>query len=418
MARQGNSFALLLDEEGDDVTTLIANVAAKVVSSPPVPVEKKQPQKKIQQPGSAPSAIGTESVRAERGRGRGGRGRGGSGRDGGQFGNGRANGYQRNNYGDSDGFAADDGTRGRGGRGRGRGGRGRGRGGFNEDRGFGNEGVQGYGGSDNQVQGGAGDGWEETGESQGRPFRNENRPFRNDYRNEGGERRSYGGERRRYFGDRDGGRYGKVEEQVASEKKEEQGDLKDQSGNNGNSNNVGEWAAAEITEVPKDADHDQKKPEQVASHDAADKKSPEEEEVDNEMTLDEYEKLLSDKRKALEALKTEERKVTLDKDFELMQVIEKKKQETLFIKLKSERDKLKKKDSLEKEEKARKPEPVNITEFLGDKYVGTAARGRGRGRGRGGSRGGRQGSEAAAAPAPRIEDPGQFPVLGGTAIKA
>lgn len=53
-----------------------------------------------------------------------------------------------------------------------------------------------------------------------------------------------------------------------------------------------------------------------------------------EMTLEEYEKVLAEKRKALEALsKTEERKVTLDKDLESMQLIERKKDESLFIKL-------------------------------------------------------------------------------------
>lgn len=53
------------------------------------------------------------------------------------------------------------------------------------------------------------------------------------------------------------------------------------------------------------------------------------------MTLDEYEKLLSEKRKALEVLKSEERKVALDKDFEAMQLIDKKKEDAdhLFIKL-------------------------------------------------------------------------------------
>lgn len=53
-----------------------------------------------------------------------------------------------------------------------------------------------------------------------------------------------------------------------------------------------------------------------------------------EMTLEEYEKVLAEKRKALEALsKTEERKVTLDKDLESMQLIERKKDDSLFIKL-------------------------------------------------------------------------------------
>jgi hypothetical protein len=53
-----------------------------------------------------------------------------------------------------------------------------------------------------------------------------------------------------------------------------------------------------------------------------------------EMTLEEYEKVLFEKRKALEALRTtEERKVTLDKDLESMQLVERKKDDSLFIQL-------------------------------------------------------------------------------------
>lgn len=52
------------------------------------------------------------------------------------------------------------------------------------------------------------------------------------------------------------------------------------------------------------------------------------------MTLDEYEKLLEEKRKALLALKTEERKVDLDKDLESMQQLSSKKgNDDIFIKL-------------------------------------------------------------------------------------
>eukprot|EP00262_Sarcandra_glabra_P021095 TRINITY_DN8713_c0_g1_i1.p2 TRINITY_DN8713_c0_g1~~TRINITY_DN8713_c0_g1_i1.p2 ORF type:complete len:225 (+),score=81.63 TRINITY_DN8713_c0_g1_i1:943-1617(+) len=223
-------------------------------------------------------------------------------------------------------------------------------------------------------------------------------------------------------------RYGRGEGQNETERKEEAGDVGEVTGENVNNNDgAGSgWDVPEPTEVPKDAEPKQEKPEQVVSEDVSEKVVPEE---DKEMTLDEYEKLLNEKRKALEVLKTEERKVALDKDFELMQLVEKKKEESLVVKLKSEKDKLKKKESLEKEEKVRKS--MNINEFLkptdGEKFVGpAAARGRvGRGRGRGGERGGsrggfsgRLGSDAGhAAPAPRIEDPGQFPVLGG-AVKA
>lgn len=52
------------------------------------------------------------------------------------------------------------------------------------------------------------------------------------------------------------------------------------------------------------------------------------------MTLEEYEKVLEEKRKALMALKPEERKVDLDKEFESMQLISNKKNDdSVFIKL-------------------------------------------------------------------------------------
>ena len=53
-----------------------------------------------------------------------------------------------------------------------------------------------------------------------------------------------------------------------------------------------------------------------------------------EMTLEEYEKLREEKRKALLALKTEERKVEVDKEFHSMQQLSNKKDdESVFIKL-------------------------------------------------------------------------------------
>lgn len=52
------------------------------------------------------------------------------------------------------------------------------------------------------------------------------------------------------------------------------------------------------------------------------------------MTLEEYEKVLEEKRKALLALKTEERKVDADKEFQAMQPLSNKKNnEDVFIKL-------------------------------------------------------------------------------------
>ncbi|KAI8558463.1 hypothetical protein RHMOL_Rhmol04G0095700 [Rhododendron molle] len=72
-----------------------------------------------------------------------------------------------------------------------------------------------------------------------------------------------------------------------------------------------------------------------------------------EMTLDEYEKVLEEKRKALLALKTEERKVSMDKDLVSMQLLSSKKsKEEIFVKLGSDKDK--RKDAAEKEEKAKK----------------------------------------------------------------
>ncbi|XP_061968837.1 RGG repeats nuclear RNA binding protein A-like [Populus nigra] len=132
-------------------------------------------------------------------------------------------------------------------------------------------------------------------------------------------------------------------------------------------------------------------------------KEPEE----KEMTLEEYEKVLEEKRKALLALKTEERKVDA-KEFQSMQQISSKKENNdVFIKLGSDKDKRK-----EASEKAKKS--VSINEFLkpaeGERYHGSGGRGRGRGRGARGF-GNRDGISNV--PAPSIEDPGQFPTLGG-----
>ncbi|KAI4371466.1 hypothetical protein MLD38_019698 [Melastoma candidum] len=158
---------------------------------------------------------------------------------------------------------------------------------------------------------------------------------------------------------------------------------------------------------------------QPGEEDAADtgKEAPandpeEKEPEDNEMTLEEYEKVREEKRKALLALKSEERKVVLDKDLKNMhQLSNKKENNDVFIKLGSDKDR--RKEAAEKEEKARKA--VSINEFLkpadGQNYYNPGGRGRGRGRGSRGGYGG--GGYAPSAPAPSIEDPGQFPSLGG-----
>jgi plasminogen activator inhibitor 1 RNA-binding protein len=140
----------------------------------------------------------------------------------------------------------------------------------------------------------------------------------------------------------------------------------------------------------------------------------------DEMTLEEYEKIREEKRKTLEANKSEERKVEVDKAFKSMQLVEKKKEDDVFIKLGDDKGKLKKKEmEKEKEERARKV--VSINEFLkpaeGDKYHGSGGgRGHGRGEGRGDRRGNFAGGgsyNARNVSAPHIEDPGQFPTLGG-----
>ncbi|KAJ9556229.1 hypothetical protein OSB04_010843 [Centaurea solstitialis] len=139
---------------------------------------------------------------------------------------------------------------------------------------------------------------------------------------------------------------------------------------------------------------------------------PEEKEPEEkEMTLEEYEKVLEEKRKALLALKSEERKVGLDKDLAKMQLLSNKKsEEDIFVKLGSEKDK--RKEAAEKEEKAKKS--LSINEFLkpaeGERYQNPG--GRGRGRGRGGFRGGYGGGGRINEVAPAIEDVGQFPSLG------
>ncbi|MBA0736201.1 hypothetical protein Gogos_009773, partial [Gossypium gossypioides] len=70
------------------------------------------------------------------------------------------------------------------------------------------------------------------------------------------------------------------------------------------------------------------------------------------MTLEEYEKLMEEKRKALQALKTEGRKVDA-KEFESMQQLSNKKSnDEIFIKLGSDKDK--RKEAYEKEERAKK----------------------------------------------------------------
>ncbi|KAH0644191.1 hypothetical protein KY284_032075 [Solanum tuberosum] len=134
---------------------------------------------------------------------------------------------------------------------------------------------------------------------------------------------------------------------------------------------------------------------------------PEEKEPEEkEMTLEEYEKVMEEKRKALVALKQEERKVNLDKELQSMQLLSNKKNDDeIFIKLGAEKDK--KKEAVEKAKKTK-----SINEFLkpaeGESYYRPGGRGRGRGHGRGNG-GGYGGINSVSAPS--IEDVGQFPSL-------
>ncbi|XP_023634047.1 RGG repeats nuclear RNA binding protein A isoform X2 [Capsella rubella] len=137
----------------------------------------------------------------------------------------------------------------------------------------------------------------------------------------------------------------------------------------------------------------------------------EKEPEDKEMTLDEYEKILEEKKKALQSLTTTERKVDT-KVFESMQQLSNKKSnDEIFIKLGSDKDK--RKD--DKEEKAKKA--VSINEFLkpaeGQNFYRGGRGGRGRGgRGRGGVSSEEHGGYRNE-PAPAIGDTTHFPSLGG-----
>lgn len=158
-----------------------------------------------------------------------------------------------------------------------------------------------------------------------------------------------------------------------------------------------------------------------AEQDARRKEAEEEaKEEAKKMTLAEYEKLTLEKRKALESLRNEKRKVTLDKDFQSMQIVDKKGEEAQSMKLKSE-EKLKRKDSHDKdekvhEEKARKV--LDIKEFLKPSYGGARRSTNGS---RGAGAGGRVGFSQDRQNNPRvkienpsaieIEDHRQFPSL-------
>ncbi|KAG2625382.1 RGG repeats nuclear RNA binding protein A-like [Panicum virgatum] len=171
-------------------------------------------------------------------------------------------------------------------------------------------------------------------------------------------------------------------------------------------------AAAEDEKKPEDAPQPEVEKDMEGVENEEEEKEPE----DKEMTLEEYEKVLEEKRKALLALKAEERKVEIDKELRSMQQLSvKKNADEVFIKLGSDKD-LKKKENVERDERAKKS--LSINEFLkpaeGERYYNPIGRGRGRGRGRGdrgGFRGDYNGSYWGPASAPAIEDQAQFPAL-------
>ncbi|KAL8139026.1 hypothetical protein V2J09_005027 [Rumex salicifolius] len=369
MSKVVNSFALLGDEEEGDVTVLVEHFAKKVgvtASIGAVESNNRPPQNQSQQ------------VSSEGGRGREGRYHGprneNFGRKEDRFSNEQ---NMRRNY-----FEGSNGN----GYGQCRGGsrvRGRGRV-FNNKNGNVDE---------KNTNEDASDGWQQVGRTHARgnveDMNNnwaEEKPFRNGNKNFGGERRGYGNGHHR--ASRDVMDYStgeqlnniEVKENVDSSEVKENVDSPDANAVNIESSNaVSEWDSAPVTEEPKEASAEEKKPEQSVKAGKPAKKFEKEDE--NLMTLEEYHKVLAEKRKALEALKNEERKVAADKDFEAMQLLAKKKEEAL---LKPETSKLKKKDSLEKDDKSRKT--LSINEFLkpadGEIFV---YRRPGRGRGASGS---------------------------------
>lgn len=383
-----NPFDLLVDDDAEDPSQLIAaaqKAAAvsqvKAKTAPPTkgaaPGGQDKPSAKLPSK-PLPPAEAMREARNDGGRG-GGRGRGfGRGRGSGGFGGGSGGGF---------GGGSGGGYGGGGGRGR---------------RDFGNE--------DNTYGHAAAPGAPEDGES-GKPL---------ERRGSGGPR-PYRGGRRGGFSNGEGG---EGEERPRRQFERHSGTgrgfgMKREGGGRGN------WGTQsdEIAEVTEEVVAEGKNvgDEKPAGEEAEDvtkenpaNESEEKEPEDKEMTLAEYEKLLEDKRKALQANKTaEERKVDA-KAFESMQQISKKKDNhEIFAKLGTDKDK--KKEAAEKEERAKKS--LSINEFLkpaeGERYYNPGGRGRG-GRGRGGRGGGYAGGSGFSnVPAPKIEDPSHFPTLGG-----
>ncbi|KAL6985904.1 hypothetical protein U1Q18_019278 [Sarracenia purpurea var. burkii] len=259
-------------------------------------------------------------------------------------------------------------------------------------------------------------------------FSGGSKPSEDGDRGKSSERRAYGGPRGGFRGGRRGGfSNGEVAEGEQQQRMYERrsgtgrgNETKRDGGGRGNWGTTIDEIAPGIEEPVNENEKNVDVEKQLAQEDGGNANNenpvnePEEKEPEEkEMTLEEYEKVLEEKRKALQALKTEERKVVLDKDFESMQLLlNKKSDEDIFLKLGSDKDK--RRDAADKEERAKKA--VSINEFLkpeGERYYSPGGRGRGRFRGsRGGFRGGNTDNSVDSVAAPSIDDVGQFPSLG------
>ncbi|KAI3983017.1 hypothetical protein MKX01_028384 [Papaver californicum] len=297
------------------------------------------------------------------------------------------------------------------GRGGSRGGRG-GRGGRGAGRGFGQD--SGYGGNSNSNN--ASGGYGNTEEGERKPF--ERRDGYGGSRGSFERRGGYGG-RRGGFSNGDGGDEERPRRVFDRHSGTGHGnDFKREGSGRGNWGTAGDEIARD-TEQPNEnekklgAEKFPGEEDNTKVNSETPATEAEKEPEDKEMTLEEYEKIREEKRKALEALKTEERKVEIDKELKSMRLISNKKQnDEIFVKLGSDKDK--RKEISEKEERAKKS--LSINEFLKPTEEERNQGGRGRGgRARGpktGYGGGNPVSRSSVA-APSIEDQGEFPTLGG-----
>ncbi|KAJ8460776.1 hypothetical protein OPV22_033702 [Ensete ventricosum] len=383
-----NPFDLLGDDDSEDFSQLLAAQQQKIASmkaaAPPAAAAARAPAKLPTKPLPPAQAVReAREVRNSPGAVRGGAGRGG--------------------------FA-----RGRGGRG----------GGMSQNRDFGN-GTVGGASRGYDVADGAGGG--EDADSARERERAPRQPF------SGGRRGGYGG--RGGYGNGEAGEDSERPPRRIYERRSGTGrgyDMKRNGSGRGNWGSATDETVAQEKEETVNTDDKTVATEKQAEHDGVlssevnkdDKEGAtnetEEKEEDREMTLEEYEKLREEKRKALLAMKNEERKVEIDEELQSMkQLSVKKGNDDVFVKLGLDKDTGKKKENADREERSKKS--VRITEFLkpaeGERHYSPGSRGRGRGRGGrgqyGGGFGGGGGISTFPAAAPSIEDPGQFPTLGG-----